>query len=98
MVEGVDEQGRPSRVLGPAIVRYLAGLGGDERVILLVGEVAPDRWWQQVLFNNRGSAVARYAGRHSTAVVCRFRFRLLPRRPAVEGPGRWNRGLVLPRT
>ncbi|MBC8090596.1 MAG: hypothetical protein H7Y15_01335 [Pseudonocardia sp.] len=85
-------------MLGPAIVTYLQGLDvGRERVILLVGQVAPDRWWQQVLFNNRGSVVARYVGRHSSAVVCRFRFRLLPRRPAVDGPGRRERGLVLPR-
>ena len=83
--------------LGPRTGLVAAGGDAGERAILLVGEVAPDRWWQQVLFNKRGSVVARYAGRHSTAVVCRFRFRLLPRRPAVAGPGRRVRGLVLPR-
>jgi len=63
------------------------------------GEVAPDHWWQRVLFNNRGSVVARYAGRHTRAVVCRFRFRLLPRTgPSEPGPPRRERGLVLPRS
>lgn len=97
LLEAVDERGRPSRVLGPAIVRYLDGLDAGERAILLVGEVAPDRWWQQVLFNNRGSVVARYAGRHSAAVVCRFRFRLLPRPGATPAGPRRERSLVLPR-
>lgn len=87
LIEGVDEHGRPSRVLGPAIARYVreqAARGPAEHVILLVGEVHPDHWWQQVLFNGRGAIVARYVAHHSAAVVCRFRFRLLPRRvPAV---------------
>ncbi len=96
-----DEQGRPSRVLGPSIIRYLRSLAepGTERVLLLIGEVAPDHWWQQVLFNNRGAVVARYAGRHSTAVICRLRFRLLPRPTTAPPPTvRRSRGLVLPRT
>jgi amino acid transporter len=100
LLSGVDEDEHPSRVLGPAIARYLRGLTGPgtERVFLLIGEVAPDHWWEQVLFNRRGGVVARYAGRHSTAVVCRLRFRLLPRAtsmPATEA--RRPRGLVLPR-
>ncbi len=96
----VDEHDRPSRVLGPAITRYLGGLAesGRERVLLLIGEVAPDHWWEQVLFNKRGAAVARYTGRHSTAVVCRLRFRLLPRSAGGIGSPRRTRGLVLPRS
>jgi hypothetical protein len=68
-------------------------------VLLLVGEVAPDHWWQRVLFNRRGSVVARYAERHSDAVVCRLRFRLLPRPEAepAQAPRR-DRSLVLPRS
>jgi amino acid transporter len=99
LLAAVDERDRPSRVLGPAIARYLRSLAepGRERVLLLVGEVAPDRWWQRVLFNRRGAVVARYAERHTGAIVCRLRFRLLPRpadAPAAEG--RRHRGLVLP--
>ncbi|MDN5930489.1 MAG: APC family permease [Pseudonocardia sp.] len=83
MVEGADERGRPSRVLGPAIARYVrehAARSPAEHVIVMVGEVHPDHWWQQVLFNRRGAIVARYVAHHTAAVVCRFRFRLLPRR------------------
>ncbi|GAA1231015.1 APC family permease [Pseudonocardia alaniniphila] len=82
LLTAVDERGRPSRVLGPAIARYLRSVSepAGERALLLVGEVAPDHWWQRVLFNRRGAVVARYAERHTDAVVCRLRFRLLPRR------------------
>ncbi|MFD1520591.1 APC family permease [Pseudonocardia yunnanensis] len=82
LLPAVDERGRPSRVLGPAIAHYLRSVAepAGERVLLLVGEVAPDHWWQQALFNRRGAVVARYAERHTDAVVCRLRFRLLPRR------------------
>jgi hypothetical protein len=68
-------------VLGPSIARYVRRLAepGRERVLLLVVEVAPDHWWQRVLFNRRGAVVARYAEHHTDAVVCRLRFRLLPR-------------------
>ncbi len=100
MLAGVDENDHPSRVLGPAIARYLRGLAasGSERVLLLIGEVAPDHWWEQVLFNRRGAVVARYAGRHTDVVVCRLRFRLQPRQPQVPPPdARRARGLVLPR-
>jgi amino acid transporter len=97
----VDERGRPSRVLGPAIAAYLRGLAepGTERVVLLVGEVAPAHWWQRPLFNRRGAVVARYAERNTTAMVCRLRFRLLPRpqdEPAAAE--RRDRSLVLPRS
>ena len=100
MVSGVDERGRPSRVLGPAVAQYVRGLAesGDERVVLLIGEVAPDHWWEQALFNRRGAVVARYVGRYTDALVCRLRFRLLPR--PTHGPGRQRRSrtLVLPRS
>ncbi len=101
LLAGVDESDRPSRVLGPTVARHLRGLAapGSERVLLLIGEVAPDHWWEQVLFNRRGAVVARYAGRHSDAVVCRLRFRLLPRPTRPAAPERRRaRGLVLPRT
>lgn len=101
LLAAVDEDDHPSRVLGPAIARYLRRLAepGTERVLLLIGEVAPDHWWERALFNRRGAVVARYAGRHSTAVVCRLRFRLLPRTtPVPVTEPRRPRGLVLPRS
>lgn len=87
-------------MLGPSIARYLPGLAesGRERVLLLIGEVAPDRLWQRALFNRRGAAVGRYAERHTDAVVCRLRFRLLPRPDHGPVATDRRRGLVLPRT
>lgn len=91
--------GGPSRVLGPAIAGYLRELAtsSTERV-LLIGEVAPHHWWEQVLFDRRGAVVARDAGLHTTALVCRLRFRLLHRPSTIApAPARRPRGLVLPR-
>ncbi|WP_064745304.1 APC family permease [Pseudonocardia acaciae] len=63
------------RVLGPPIARYVRSLD-EEHVVVLVGEVRPERWWERPLFNRRGAVVARYVGRHTDAVVCRLRFPL----------------------
>lgn len=63
------------RVLGPPVARYVRSLD-SEHVVVLVGEVAPEHWWERPLFNRRGGAVARYVGRHTRAVVCRLRFRI----------------------
>jgi hypothetical protein len=43
LLPAVDERGKPSRVLGPAIARYVRSVSepGGERVLLLVGEVLP---------------------------------------------------------
>lgn len=65
------------RVLGPPIARYVRSLD-EEHVIVLIGEVQPEHWWERPLFNRRGSVVARHVGRHTRAVVCRLRFRLDP--------------------
>ncbi|NMH98855.1 APC family permease [Pseudonocardia acidicola] len=99
LLSATDDAGRPSRVVAPAVSAYLRKLtaSGRERVILLIGEVTPDHWWQAVLFNRRGGAVARHAGRNSRAVVCRFRFRLLPRTTGTAMGPRRSRVLVLPR-
>lgn len=63
------------RSLGPELVRYVRQVNA-ERVLVLVGEVAPEHWWQQVLFNRRGASVARALERGTTSTVCRFGFRL----------------------
>jgi amino acid transporter len=65
------------RLLGPPIARYLHSLA-DPHVVVLIGEVRPEHWWERALFNRRGSVVARYVGRHTDAVVCRLRFPLCP--------------------
>ena len=86
-------------MLGPSIAGYLRELAtsSTERVLLLIGEVAPHHWWEQVLFDRRGAVVARDAGLHTTA-VCRLRFRLLHRQSTTApAPARRPRGLVLPR-
>lgn len=69
-----------------------AALSMGDRVVALhvvMGDEADDRG---------GAVVARHAGRHSTAVVCRLRFRLLPRPTRTPGAPRRPRGLVLPRS
>jgi len=63
------------RVLGPPIARFVRSLK-EEHVIVLIGEVEPEHWWERPLFNRRGGTVARYVGRHTDAVICRLRFRL----------------------
>lgn len=63
------------RVLGPPVVRYVNSLAED-RVVVLIGEFEPTRWWERVLRNRRGAVVARAVGRETTVVVCRLRFRL----------------------
>ena len=69
------------RLLGPPVTRYVRSLT-ERQVMVLVGEVRPEHWWERALFNRRGSVVARYVGRHTDAVVCRLRFPLS--QPAVR--------------
>ncbi|MDT7568465.1 MAG: hypothetical protein QOG76_7089 [Pseudonocardiales bacterium] len=63
------------RVLGPPIARYVRSLS-EEHVVVLIGEVRPEHWWERVLFNRRGAVVARFVGRNTDAVVCALRFPL----------------------
>jgi amino acid transporter len=63
------------RVLGPPIARYVRSLS-EEHVVVLIGEVRPEHWWERVLFNRRGAVVARFIGRNTDAVVCALRFPL----------------------
>ena len=63
------------RVLGPPIARYVKSLE-DEHVVVLIGEIEPAALWERMLRNRRGAVVARCIGRHTSAVVCRLRFRL----------------------
>jgi hypothetical protein len=44
--------------------------------MVLIGELAPEHWWERVLSNRRGGVVARHVLASTDAVVCRLRFRL----------------------
>ncbi|WP_064742821.1 APC family permease [Pseudonocardia spinosispora] len=83
--------GSAHRVIGPPIARYVRSLDA-EHVLVLIGEVRPERWWEQALFNRRGGVVARYVGRHTRAVVCRLRFPLDRAEPPTAPPGGEARG------
>jgi amino acid transporter len=68
------------RALGPPVIDYLRGLERDEksrRLVVLIPEVQPRRWWLRILFNQRGT-VLEHAIRHGTSgvVICRLGFRL----------------------
>jgi hypothetical protein len=65
----------PQRTLGPPIARFVRAQRADH-VMVLIGEVAPEHWWERVLFNRRGGVVARHVSASTDAVVCRLRFRL----------------------
>jgi hypothetical protein len=65
------------RLLGPPLARYVRSLD-EAHVVVLIGEVRPEHWWERALFNRRGAVVARFVGRHTDAVVCRLRFPLSP--------------------
>lgn len=63
------------RRLGEPLVEYLRGVS-EKQVFVLIAEVEPERVWQRVLQNQRGSVLAHAMRRRSDAVVCRLRFRI----------------------
>jgi hypothetical protein len=65
----------PRRELGPPLARYVRELRADQ-VVVLIGEVQPQRRWERLLKNQRGAVVARHLSRTSNAVVCRYRMPL----------------------
>jgi amino acid transporter len=65
----------PRRELGPPLARYVRELHADQ-VVVLIGEVQPQRRWERLLKNQRGAVVARHLSRTSNAVVCRYRMPL----------------------
>ena len=46
------------------------------RVTVLIPETEPERLWQRLLQNQRGSVVAHAVRKETDAVICRLRFRL----------------------
>ncbi|MEJ8279214.1 APC family permease [Pseudonocardia spirodelae] len=76
LLSGTDERGRPRRRLGPAVCGYLRALAaGGRDVTLLIPEPAPRRRRHAPLLGHRGAGLARYAARHTDAVVGRMRLR-----------------------
>jgi len=68
------------RSIAPPIVKYLAQIEAEDsyhRLVVLIPEVQPKRFWYALLFNQRGVILDR-AIRRGTAnvVLCRLRYRL----------------------
>ncbi|MEV7978292.1 APC family permease [Streptomyces sp. NPDC086519] len=59
-----------------AYVRETAAAEAGARVTVLIPESEPERLWQRLLQNQRGTVVAHAVRRESDAVICRLRFRL----------------------
>ena len=68
------------RSISQPIVKYLSEIEAQDhyhRLVVLIPEVQPPRFWEYLLFNQRGAILDR-AIRHGTAnvVLCRLRYRL----------------------
>ena len=77
------------RSIAQPIVKYLSRIEAEERyhqLVVLIPEVQPPRFWDYVLFNQRGTILDR-AIRRGTAnvVLCRLRYRLEQLAPAGSG-------------
>jgi amino acid transporter len=68
------------RAIAPPIVKYLLRLEQDDRyhrLVVLIPEVRPARWWQWILHNQRGFLLARAIQRGTVnVVICRIRYQL----------------------
>jgi hypothetical protein len=78
------------RSIARPIVKYLSQLEQDDkyhRLVVLIPEVQPPRFWDWVLFNQRGALLDRAIRRGTASVVlCRLRYRLeqFEQRPAAS--------------
>ncbi len=80
-----------NRSIAKPIVKYLSQLEAEDRyhrLVVLIPEVQPPRFWEYLLFNQRGAILDR-AIRRGTAnvVLCRLRYRLEQFAPHETGPG-----------
>ncbi len=80
-----------NRSITKPIVKYLSQLEAEDRyhrLVVLIPEVQPPRFWEYLLFNQRGAILDR-AIRRGTAnvVLCRLRYRLEQFAPHETGPG-----------
>ena len=68
------------RSLAKPIVHYLRSVEADDkyhRLVVLIPEVEPSRWWEWILHNQRGIILDRAIRRGtSNVVLCRLRYRL----------------------
>jgi amino acid transporter len=68
------------RSLAPPIVEYLQRIEREDRyhrLVVLIPEVRPARWWQWILHNQRGFLLARAIMRGTAnVVICRLRYQL----------------------
>ena len=80
-----------NRSITKPTVKYLSQLEAEDRyhrLVVLIPEVQPPRFWEYLLFNQRGAILDR-AIRRGTAnvVLCRLRYRLEQFAPRETGPG-----------
>ncbi|MFF4370855.1 APC family permease [Streptomyces sp. NPDC001594] len=69
----------PTRSLGRPVAGCVRGLTEQRpgaQVTVLIPETEPERLWQRLLQNQRGSVVAHAVRRDTDAVICRLRFRV----------------------
>jgi amino acid transporter len=68
------------RALAPPIVEYLRATEAEDRyhrLVVLIPEVRPARWWQWILHNQRGVLLERAIQRCTVnVVICRLRYQL----------------------
>jgi len=79
------------RSIAKPIVKYLCDIEEKDpsrKIVVLIPEVQPKRFWDYLLFNQRGVILDR-AIRRGTAdvVLCRLRYRLTQLAPHDAGPG-----------
>ena len=79
------------RSIARPIVKYLCQIEDEDRyhrLVVLIPEVQPPRFWDYLLYNQRGAILGR-AIRRGTAnvVLCRLRYRLEQFAPHETGPG-----------
>ncbi|MEU8296389.1 APC family permease [Micromonospora sp. NPDC048909] len=72
------------RDLGRPVVEHLRGHYPGRHVFVVIPEVAPQRRWERILRNNRGSVLERAVRRDTDAIVCRMRFPVPAPRHAAE--------------
>jgi amino acid transporter len=70
----------PHRSLAKPIVHYLRSVESDDkyyRLVVVIPEVDPSKWWEWILHNQRGIILERAIRRGtSNVVLCRLRYRL----------------------
>jgi amino acid transporter len=79
------------RSITKPIVKYLCDIEAKDRyhkIVVLVPEVQPPKFWDYLLFNQRGAILDRAIRRGTVNVVlCRLRYRLEQFTPRQAGPG-----------